>query len=114
MDDEIARLEQAFWTQGAAHYRAFLDPACVMAFPAPTGILSGTQAITATLEGAPRWRAVTMHERRLARVGSDLAVHAYRAEAVREGGPPYVAYCTSTYRRDGQRWRLVQHQQTPV
>ena len=36
------------------------------------------------------------------------------AEAEREGSQPYVAHCTSTYRRLGhEEWTVVQHQQTP-
>jgi hypothetical protein len=39
---------------------------------------------------------------------------AYMAEATREDADPYGAYCTSTYRRESDRWRLIQHQQTPT
>ena len=36
----------------------------------------------------------------------------YTAEGKRNGEQPYRCFCTSTYRADGERWKLVQHQQT--
>ena len=40
-DEEAWRVEERFWTGGEEHYREALDPACVMAFPAPAGIMHG-------------------------------------------------------------------------
>ena len=106
-------MEERFWAAGEDHYRDALDPACVMAFPAPAGIIEGP-AIAQSLAGAPRWASVTMAETRIGRPSDDLLVLAYRARGRRDGAAPYEAYCTSTYRKAGGRWRLVQHQQTPV
>lgn len=106
-------LERRLWLEGAAAYEALLDPACVMVFPAPVGVLSGP-AIPQSLAGAPRWAEVEMEDAHVARPTDDLAVLAYRAVARRAGDPPYRAWCSSTYgRTDGVCWRLVQHQQTP-
>lgn len=55
-----------------------------------------------------------MEERVLGRSGDSVAVLAYRAEARRAEDGPYRAYCTSTYVRSGDGWKLVQHQQTPI
>ena len=112
-DDAIWSLEERFWTGGEDHYGSALHPACVMAFPAPAGLLSGP-AITRSLAQAPRWSSVAMSERHLARPGSELVVLGYRARAIRAGAEAYEAYCTSSYRRDEDGWRLVQHQQTPI
>ncbi|MGA0605824.1 nuclear transport factor 2 family protein [Phenylobacterium sp. VNQ135] len=109
--DLLWDLERRFWLEGEGHYRAALDPHCVMVFG--FGSLTG-EAILESLEAAPRWNAVAMAERRLARPTDDLAVLAYLAAGRREGEPAYEAWCSSTYRRDGPRWRLVQHQQTPA
>jgi hypothetical protein len=113
IDEEVLRMERAFWTGGADHYRDAIDPACVMAFPAPAGILTGPE-IVRSLADAPRWASVGMTEARVSRPAPDLLVLAYRAEGRREGAPPYAAFCTSTYYRFNGCWRLVQHQQTPV
>ena len=112
-DEEAWRVEERFWTGGEEHYREALDPACVMAFPAPAGIMHGA-GIARSLAGAPRWASVEMAGRHAARPAADLLVLAYKARGTRDGAPPYEAYCTSTHRRDGDRWRLVQHQQTPL
>jgi len=112
--DEAWAREAAFWTGDAAAARAALDPGCVMAFPAPAGIIAGADAILAGLQAAPRWQDVAMEGRILAAPDPALRVLAYRAEARRAEGAPYRAVCTSVWRRDGGGWRLVQHQQTPA
>ena len=112
-DEDAWRMEERIWTSGEDHYREALDPACVMAFPPPAGIIAGP-AIARSLAGAPRWTSVTMTETRIGRPSDDLLVLAYKARGLRDGSAPYDAYCTSTYRRADDRWRLVQHQQTPA
>ena len=111
-DDNPWDIERRLWLEGAAAYAAHVDPECVMVFAAPVGVLSGP-AIAESLTGAPRWAEVEMEDAHLARPSDDLAVLAYRADARRSGGEPYRAWCTSTYRRVGGAWALVQHQQTP-
>jgi len=112
-DAELWSLEEQFWTGGEAHYERVLDPHCVMAFPAPAGILAGARIVDG-LKGAPRWASVTMTERHVAHPAPDVSVLAYRARGQRAGAPAYEAYCSSTYRRAPGGWRLVQHQQTPI
>ena len=109
--DLLWQLERGFWLRGVEHYRLAMDPACMMVFP--MGVLTGG-AITAALQGTPRWASVEMAEQQVGRPSDDLAVLAYRATGQRAGEPPYEVWCSSTYRRDGPRWRLVQHQQTPA
>lgn len=104
-------LERRFWLAGSEHYRQVMDPACVMVFP--MGVLAGDE-ILPSLESAPRWAEVEMAERRLSRPADELAVLAYRASGRREGAAAYEAWCSSTYRRQGSGWRLIQHQQTPA
>jgi hypothetical protein len=112
-DDDIWQIERMLWTGGEDHYRATLDPGCVMAFPAPAGIISGPQIIE-SVKGNPRWSAVTISEMHASRPSGDVVVLGYRAEATREGAAAYSAYCTSSYRTAGDRWLLIQHQQTPT
>ncbi len=113
-DEDAWRMEERFWTGGEDHYREALDPACVMAFPPPAGIVQGP-GIAESLVGAPRWASVAMAEKHACRPSDDLLVLAYEALGQRDGvAGPYHAYCTSTYRRVGDRWRLIQHQQTPA
>lgn len=103
--------EERWWKGGADAMAAALDSDAVMVFAPPVGILTGL-SILDTLEGAPRWTEVEMTERVALRPTADIVVLAYRAEGRRGEAEPYVAYCTTTYRSDGERWRLVQHQQT--
>jgi hypothetical protein len=112
-DDEAFEMERRLWTGDEAVYRDAVDDACVMAFPAPAGILTGPR-IVQSLKAAPRWSSIDMAELLIARPARDLLVLAYRAEARRTGASSYSAYCTSTYFNAENRWRLVQHQQTPL
>ena len=114
MDDEaLWAFEERFWTGGEDHYRSTLDPACIMAFPAPVGIMSGS-AIVQSLVGAPRWSSVAFSDRKVARPNAQTIVLGYRAVGQREGSKPYEAYCTSSYRGSESGWKLFQHQQTPI
>lgn len=112
-DDDAWAMEERMWTGSAAALAGALDPACLMVFPAPAGILDATAAVAA-LDSAPRWRDVVLSERRIGRPADDLLVLAYRAVGARDGAAPYHARCSSTYRRADEGWRLVQHQQTPM
>ncbi|OAP38542.1 hypothetical protein AU381_23595 [Sinorhizobium glycinis] len=113
MDDKEAwEWERKLWLEGAGVYQHLLDDECLMAFE-PGGILGGVEIIRA-LDGTPRWLDVAMTEQRSARPNDSVLVLAYRADARRDPAVPYAAYCTSTYARTGEDWRMVQHQQTPV
>ena len=112
-DQEAWVLEERLWLEGAHLYGTLLSPECVMAFPAPIGIMKGA-AITRSLQGAPRWSSVKMTELTIGRPDEETIVLAYRAEGQREGANAYVAFCTSGYRFDNGCWKLVHHQQTPV
>lgn len=112
MDDEqVWALEERFWLEGSSVYDALLDPACLMAFPG-MGVMRGADILDG-LKNAPRWASVAMADRAVGRAGEDILVLGYTAEGRRDGtAAPYRCFCTSTYRRDGGTWRLVQHQQT--
>lgn len=113
MDDErVWAFEESLWTADAAHYRAAIDDCCLMVVPVQPYVLRGPEAIGA-VSRTPRWTAVRLSERQVARPQDGLIVVAYRAEVGRDG-EAYQAHCTSTYRRLGHDdWRVVQHQQTP-
>ena len=55
-----------------------------------------------------------MSERKLQRPSADLMVLGYVAEGRREQTVSQQLVCSSTYRRDGGGWKLIQHQQTPA
>ncbi len=112
-DEDAWRMEERFWTGGADHYHKALDPTCVMAFPPPVGIIQGP-GVVQSLAGAPRWSSVTMTETHAGRPSGDLLVLAYKARGQRDGAAAHDAYCTSTYRKAGDGWLLIQHQQTPA
>lgn len=111
MDDEAAwALEERFWLEGSSVYDDLVDPACLMAFPG-MGVMRAAEVLD-SLDSAPRWASVEMTGRAVGRAGEDVIVLGYTAEGRRDGAEPYRCFCTSTYRADGERWRLAQHQQT--
>jgi uncharacterized protein YchJ len=111
-DGNLWKTEERLWTGGVEVYEERLDADCIMAFPPPAGIMR-REAILASIATATRWTAIEMNDRQLSRPRESLAVLGYRARAKR-GEDAYEAMCTSVYvARDG-RWRMVQHQQTPL
>lgn len=121
MDDErIWEFEESLWTASPEHYAESIDDDCLMVLPAPPHVFTGRQSID-VVSATPRWMRVTLSERQVARPREGLIVIAYKAEAAKDDGEAYTAYCTSTYRhlpnadgeRTQERWQVVQHQQTP-
>lgn len=110
MNRDCWATEQIFWTGSAAEAIRRLDEAAVMVF-APTGILQG-RAIASRLGGAPRWDSIVMDQRHVTE-SDDVTILAYRATAMREG-ITYRAFCSSTWIRRDDGWRLIAHQQTPL
>lgn len=111
MDEDVAwRLEERFWLEGTTVYDTLLDPECLMAFPG-MGVMRAAELLD-SLKGAKRWTSIEMTERALGRPGDAVLVLGYTALGRRDGAAPYLAFCTSTYRRDQGMWKLVQHQQT--
>lgn len=111
MDDGQAwTLEERLWLEGSGIYDASLDPACLVAFPG-MGVMRAADVLD-SLKDAPRWASVAMTDQVVGRAGEDVLVLGYTAEGRRNGAAPYRCFCTSTYRRGGGAWKLVQHQQT--
>ncbi len=114
MDDErIWGSEEGLWTGTAENYHATIDEQCLMVLPAKPFIVTGSQAADA-VSATTRWTAIVLSERQVARPQEGLIVIAYRAQAERDG-TAYDAHCTTVYRRlEHDKWRVVQHQQTPL
>jgi hypothetical protein len=111
-DDRVWSFEKSLWTGGVDRYRELVDDECLMVLPQPPFVLSGSQAIEAVAD-TPRWSDVELSGGRVSRPQEGLIVIAYHAKAHRED-ETYEAHCTSTYRRlEHDKWRVVQHQQTP-
>ena len=113
MTPEVWTIEESLWTGGRGAYEGAVSPDAVFAFPAPTGIMAGN-GFVAHLPDSPGWSEVRMEQRTEGAPAADLRVIAYAATGQRSGGEgAYKCTCSSTYRRDGTRWILVQHAQVP-
>ena len=114
MDDErIWNSEAGLWTGDPENYRATIDEQCLMVLPTKPFIATGQQAAEAVSK-TPRWTNVTLTDRQVARPQEGLIVIAYMARAELTGEQAYEAHCTTVYRRlDHDKWRVIQHQQTP-
>lgn len=112
-DDRIWSFEEGLWTGDAEHYRELIDDECLMVVPAPPFVMTGAQAIDAVSK-TPRWSSVSLTEKQVKRPEEGLIVIAYKAEAKKDGGEAYTAHCSTVIRRLAHdKWRVVQHQQTP-
>jgi Domain of unknown function (DUF4440) len=109
---DLMELERAFWLQGEDFFAKSLAANAVMVFPEPPGVLTDGEIIQ-SLRGVPRWSAVEI-QLLAHRDQGDLRIISYRAEASREGDPPYCALCSSVYAKVGGDWKLCLHQQTPL
>ena len=111
-DNRVWAFEESLWACDAEHYRDLIDQECVMVLPTPPFVFTGEEAIAAVAD-TPRWSKVVLSERRVVRPQEGVIAIAYKVEAMREGSPDYIAFCTTTMRRlEHDVWRVVQHQQT--
>lgn len=111
--DPLWELEERFWRDGAEVYERNLAPGALMVLPPPAGVLD-RQATIDAIRSAPRWRHAALQERQQAH-WEHAAALTYLARANRgEEDAAYVARCSSFYVREGDRWLLALHQQTPV
>ncbi len=114
--EELVQLETAGWEalssdRGADHYAEAMTADAVMVVPGM--VLSRDQAVAAIGE-APPWSSFRIDDPRVVRLVDGAAALTYRATAQRQGSPAFEALMTTTFVRDGDRWRVALHQQTPL
>lgn len=111
-DARIWEFETSLWTGDAEHYRTLIDDECVMILPQQPHVMTGAHAIEAVAH-TPRWSSADLSERTVVRPEEGLIVIGYHAEASKEDGESYKAWCSSTLRRlSHDEWRVVQHSQS--
>ncbi len=113
MNEDLWSHERSLWTGGVEVYRRLLrDDDVAMVFGLPGGPLD-RDAVLASIEQAPRWREVSLDERRtLDAEGVRFLI--YTATATGDAPAPYRAACASAWIDTDAGPRLVFHQQTPL
>ena len=121
-DDELTRelldLEHRGWQAlsegtGADFYGDLMTDDGVMVLA--NGSIADRAAVVQALRGSPPWQRFELDSARTVGAGDGAAVLVYTARAWREEAEePFVGAMTSTYVRDGDRWRLAVYTQTPL
>ena len=114
LEATLAQLEDEFWNAAGDRdrYAAALADDAVHVFPG-WGIAQ-RNAVLDGVAAADPWERVEIDDPQVVPLGDDAAALIYEARAQRGDGSPYVAAITSVYRRAGNGWMLVVHQQTPL
>jgi hypothetical protein len=112
---KLVSLEETFWRSSGNRdsYASNLAEDAVHVFPG-WGVSADVERVLAAVDSAAPWETFSIDDPHIVQLGDDAAAIVYRARAVRAGQAPYVAAMTSVYRRHGERWQLVLHQQTPL
>ena len=105
-------IEKQLWTGPADGYDSLMAKDCVMVFPLPAGILNRSQIID-TVKNAPRWDDVEFDQTRATQPGESTVILTYVGRGLQDRNS-YEAFCSSTYVKAEDGWRIVQHQQTPA
>jgi len=110
----LVRLEERFWRAAgdAAEYSASLAADALHVLPG-WGV-TPREPMLAAVEQAPPWVRFSIDHPQVVMLAGDAAALAYTAHAERKGEGAYAAAITSVYRRAGDGWELVVHQQTPL
>lgn len=112
LQEELLELEHGFWDaagDGDRYRRHMADDGLLLI---PFGILD-KEATVAAVEEAEPWSSHEMEDLAVLVHGEAAVTLCYRAEADRHGAV-FRAAVSSTYRRQGEHWLLVVHQQTPL
>lgn len=114
---DLLALEHRGWDSlcdgtGADFYGALMTADAVMVLA--HGFVLDRDQVRASLADAPPWSSYAIEDPRLVPVGQGAAALVYRARAVREDEPPFVAWMTSVYDVTGPTPRLSVYQQTPI
>ena len=112
--ETLLALEETFWQASGDRdlYESNLAADAVHVFPG-WGVADGERVLEAVAAAEP-WERFELEEPRVVELGGDAAALVYTARAKRAGQDEYVAAMTTVYRRDGDDWKLVIHQQTPL
>ncbi|WP_407353837.1 hypothetical protein [Luteimonas sp. R10] len=116
IQDELFRIEEGFWLAGEDHFLQHLDDRCLLAFP-QMGQMHGVHArdqVAGTAATPNRWRDLKIGNRHHVRLGDDVCIISYRADATRGDGAPYAALIGSGYVRRPEGWKLAFHQHSPA
>jgi hypothetical protein len=113
--EQLLALEEGFWRAAGSRdaYAVHLADDAVHVFPG-WGVAADDERVLAAVDEARPWQSFSIEEPRLVELGPAAAALVYTARARRQGQDEYVAAMTSVYRRTGDRWALVIHQQTPL
>jgi hypothetical protein len=114
MQQELWKMEEAFWRGDEAYYERTLASKATMVMPAPAGIMNRADTIEA-IRNAPRWCSVEFADAHCLSAAEQTCILIYRALAKRsQDRASYEALCSSVYVRSQDAWQLLLHQQTPL
>lgn len=108
--DKLLAIEHALAAGTGDTYRERLRDDAVVIVPGQALTLEETAA---AMDASPGWDTFALDDARVLALGETAAVLTYRFTG-RHGEDTYSALMTSAYGRDGDGWRLVLHQQTPL
>jgi hypothetical protein len=112
LEDELLKIEEAFWIGGEDVYVAHADAACTVVFSEMAASMPRDE-IAKTAE-AGRWQDVSLEPVALTTLSDTSAIITYRCSARRRDGQPYEAFVSSAYVKRASSWKLAFHQQTTV
>jgi ketosteroid isomerase-like protein len=113
---ELEALERRGWDSlctgtGADFYAELMTEDAVMVLS--PGFVLDRAGVASSLQDAPPWDSYELTDVREVDAGTEGRALVYLA-ASRRGDQEFTARMSSVYRRIGERWRLVLHQQTAV
>jgi ketosteroid isomerase-like protein len=113
--DELMAYERRFWESASdlSLYQSVFAEDGLAVFAMQDGLMDKTK-ILASISNGEQWASYRLANVQLVSLGADSAAIVYEASGDRPGRDQYRAFIVSTYRRDGDGWKLVIHQQSPV
>ena len=111
-DNDLWRLEEAFWSGGRDGARTTTAAGAIVLYPYPSGILQ-EDTVLAPASADTGWRLIEMADRSISRRGP-MAILTYSVRAQKDNAPAHEARCATTWLNDAGSWVRLSHQQVPA
>jgi hypothetical protein len=114
MQTSLLEKEKGFWLNGADYYERNISSDCVMLMPGVPKKLFSEQIID-MMKTASRWEEVEVTDFMVEELVEALKIVTYKVKALKENESDYYsALVSSLYRRDGDSYKLIFHQQSKL
>lgn len=116
LKEKLIQLESGFWEDAGADgdfYKENMADDGLMILPFQGGRMM-KEATIESVQQAVKWKSFEINEAKVYALDDRYALLVYTTLAFHADDSEYKAHISTTYRKEGENWKLFIHQQTPI